>query len=116
MAENKFQKMVLRALGTKPILFNPDLARMLGDIKAGLFFSQLLFWWKKGREPDWIYKTIKEIEEETSLTRREQDRAINICRSKGIIRVKLKGYPPKRHFQIDLDELTELIMSYEDTL
>lgn len=106
---NQFQKVILQVLGTKPIAYNPDLARRLGSAKAGIFLSQLLYWHEKGRNPEWTYKTIKEVEEETALTRHEQDIAIKICKEKRVIEIQLKGIPAKRHFKINIDNIIKLL-------
>jgi hypothetical protein len=89
----------------KAIAFVPLFARMSGSLDAGLFMSQLLFWWKKGDDEDWIYKTLDEIRSETMLTRYAQDAAIEIWGKLGILRVDLRGSPPIRHFNIDLVRL-----------
>lgn len=107
--ENKYQKLALDLLGTRPIAFNPDLARALGSATAGLFMSQILYWWKKGRDPEMIYKTVKELEEETALTKTQQLNAQKICVRKGVLKVTYKGIPPKRHFRIDMERILELL-------
>jgi hypothetical protein len=57
------------------IPFFPDLARQLGDIPSAIFYAQLWYWKDKGKRSDgYIYKTKKEIQEETTLTRDQQDR------------------------------------------
>lgn len=106
------QRLILNLLTAKPIVFNPDLARITGSAKNGLFLSQLLYWSDKGQDENWIYKTIKEIEEETCLTRDEQDSAIKTLKTLKIIEVKLKGVPAKRHFHINEDKLIGLIDKY----
>ncbi|EKD86915.1 MAG: hypothetical protein ACD_37C00101G0001, partial [uncultured bacterium] len=102
--KNPYQNMILEVLGTRPISFNPDLARALGSIAAGLFFSQLLYWWKKGENPSMIYKTVEELEEETTLSKHQQLSAQKKCVSVGVVKVFYRGIPPKRHFQIDVDK------------
>jgi hypothetical protein len=114
MAKNKNQKLILEILGTRPIAFNASLAHAMGSAKAGLFLSQLLFWWEKGRDPDWIYKTIKEVQEETSLSRREQETAIKICEDNDLIVVKLRGIPAKRHFHIKMENIANFLQKYAD--
>lgn len=109
MERNKYQKIVASILGTRPIAFNPDLAKALGSVNAGLFLSQLLFWWDKGADKNWIYKTIKEVEDETALSRAEQDTAIKICKKFSLLRVKLKGIPAKRHFCLDIPKIVDLL-------
>ena len=59
----------------RPIAFYPFLARALGDVESAIFYQQLHFWSDKGSLKDgWIYKSKKEIEDETTLTRTQQDR------------------------------------------
>jgi hypothetical protein len=101
--------MILNVLGTRPIAFNADLAHALGSAKAGLFLSQLLFWYGKGKNPDWIWKTIVEVEKETALSRSEQDTVIKRCKKYGTIKVKLKGIPAKRHFKLNIEKIVELL-------
>jgi DNA-binding transcriptional regulator GbsR (MarR family) len=109
MAKNEHQKLIMEILGTKPIAFNPDLAKVLGSAKAGLFLSQLLYWHKKGHDKDWVYKTIKEMEEETALSRAEQDSAIKICKNLGLIKTIRKGIPARRHFWVNIPGIINLL-------
>lgn len=99
-------------IAEKPVLFNAALAKIAKSAIAGLFLSQLLYWWKKGSNQDWIYKTICEFEEETALNRSEQDRAIRIWKSLGVIVVEKRGIPPKRHFHIFISHLEKLLHEY----
>ena len=106
---NKYQKIIAEVLGTKLIAFNPDLARVLGSAKAGLLLNQLLYWWKKGNNPEWIYKTIKDIEKETTLSRTEQETAIEKCIKFNLMEMKRKGIPAKRHFRLHINEIVKLL-------
>ena len=57
------------------IAFHPELARKLGDIASAIFYQQMWYWGDKGERKDgFIYKTKIEIEEETTITRDQQDR------------------------------------------
>lgn len=109
MEKNKYQKIIAQVLGTRPIAFNPDLAKALGSAKAGLFLSQLLYWWEKGSNPNWIYKTIEEVHKETTLSRCEQEGAIKACKKYGLIQVELKGIPAKRHFKLNIQKIISLL-------
>jgi len=109
MADNKYQRLILDILGTRPILFNPDLARVLDSVIAGLFLSQLLFWWEKGRNPWRFYKTVKELENEIVLTKHQQLSAQKICIEKGVLEVVYKGIPPKRNFKINIERIIDLL-------
>lgn len=114
MAKNKNQKLILEVLGTRPIVFNSSLAHALGSAKAGLFLSQLLFWWEKGRDPEWIYKTIKEVESETCLSRKEQETAIKLCEDHDLMVVKVRGIPARRHFHIKIDNIIKFLQDYAE--
>src|SRR3989344_5363007 len=96
--KNPYQQRMIAIAGTRPVAFNPALGKILGSVKAGLFLSQLLYWWGKGRNPNWIYKTITEIENEIGLSRKEQETAIKKCVNSGFLVYKLMGIPAKRHF------------------
>ncbi len=110
--EGKFENMnslFIKLLDQKPVAFNPILGKLSGNANAGLFLSQLLYWHGKGWNKSRMYKTIKEIQNETCLNRSEQDRAIKIWKELGVIEMKLKGIPAKRNFKINLVRLIELI-------
>ncbi len=111
MKKENYQKIIAEILGTRPIAFNADLARALGSVKAGLLLSQLLYWHKKGKNHEWFYKTIEELEEETALSRAEQDAAIKICKKFKVLETKLKQIPAKRHFKLNIEKIIQLIES-----
>lgn len=102
-------KLFLEYTRSKPIAFIPFLAKVADSANAGLFMSQMLFWWGKGRKEGWIYKTIEEFKEETTLSRHEQDTAIRKWKKLGVIKTKLEGIPPKRHFQINTEKLKRVV-------
>lgn len=96
-------------LTDRPIVFYPSLAKKLGDIKAALFLAQLAYWTPKAKDPDgWVYKTQAEWEEETALTRREQEHAREVLKDQGILLEKRIGMPAQLYYQIDWDALTSL--------
>jgi hypothetical protein len=101
--------LIIRILGEKPIAFNPSLGRLAKSATAGLFLSQLLYWDDKGANRNWIFKTIPNIQEETCLTRSEQDRAIKIWKTLNILKVELRGIPRRRYFHIDKDNLIKIL-------
>ncbi len=95
-------------MSAKVIAFNPILAELGGSANAGLFMSQLLYWWEAGHIEGWVFKTIEEFQKETRLTRGEQDTAIAQWTKLGILEKKLMQIPAKRFFRIDTDKLIEL--------
>lgn len=87
----------------RPIAFIPNLARELGGIEEALFYQQLHYWGDKGdREDGFIYKTVEQLEEETTLTRRQQDRVRLKLIKMGWIEVKKTHAPngsPTLHYR-----------------
>jgi len=66
---------VRHLVGRRIVAYHPTFAAIGGGIKAGLFLAQLFYWHDRGSDPDgWIYKTQAEWEEETGLSRWEQER------------------------------------------
>ncbi len=83
----------------------PWLVREFGP-HGGLFMSQLLFWDGKGHDPDgWIYKTEKQIERETGLTRSSQRKARRVLVRKGVLEEDKRGLPRRLHYRADLRAL-----------
>lgn len=68
---------VIKLLSEKPIAFSPMISKAVGSITTGLLLQQLLYWTGKGYDENgWIYKSVKEMDDETSLTERQQEGAI----------------------------------------
>ena len=102
------QKQLSRFLGAKTIAYNTLLSEVLGSITASIFLNQLLYWYWQGNDPQWIYKTVLDFQKETGLTKDQQLTAQKLLVAFGIIEVKLKGVPPKRHFKINTNRLHEV--------
>ncbi len=112
---NNYQRAIFQIFKEKTIAYNAGLAKALGSVKAAVLMSQLLFWEGKGRDKEWFYKTIEEIYNETGLSRSEQDTAIKLCKQMGVLKIILKGIPPKRHFKINADQLVKIISKLQET-
>lgn len=64
--------------------------------------SQMFYWSNITKDPEyWFYKTQKDWEEETGLTRHEQDSARKILKEKNLIFEKRAGIPATIHFKIN---------------
>ncbi len=101
---------IIKLLTDRPVAYHPLLAKISGGVTAGVLLSQLLYWTGKQRDPEgWIYKTQAELEEETGLTRYEQEHARKQLRKANILQEKRKGTPAKLYFKIDLDELSRML-------
>jgi len=114
--KNKYQRVIYELLHDRPVAYSPKLSYVLGSVKASVLMSQLLYWSDKGMRRDgYIFKTIVEIEDETALSRHEQDSAIKRCKKLDVLDVVLKGIPAKRHFKIDVEKLIDLISDWSET-
>lgn len=102
MSVSRFLKEVGR-----PVAYYPNLARMIGSVNAAVLLCQLLYWSdNRSSDPEnWIYKTQPEIEEETGLTRRKQEKAREILIERGFLQEKRRGSHGTLHFRLDLAEL-----------
>lgn len=74
----------------RPIAFYPQLAKELGSIEVAIYYQQLYYWSDKGgRNDGFIYKSKEEIEEETTLTRYQQDKCRKVLEDGGWLVTKL---------------------------
>lgn len=86
----------------KPIAFYPELSRKLGSINAAIYYQQLYYWSNKGSRKDgFIYKTAKEMEEETTLSEKQQRLARKLLIELGWIEAKklMAGGSSTWHFK-----------------
>ncbi len=103
---------VIAILGS-PIAYYTAFARVLGGVEAGILTSQFFYWYGKGHDPEgWIYKTQAEIEEETGLTRRNQETARKKLRDLGVLDERYTGMPAKLYYRLNLDRLFALMNSW----
>lgn len=76
------------------------------DLETAVLFSELAaaydYLSEKGLLSDgYFYRTQQEIEENTTLSPKQQLRCVRILEEKGLIKTKLKGLPAKKYFTID---------------
>jgi hypothetical protein len=109
-------KKLIETLMKRPIAFQRIFKTITGTTNAALFLSQAWYWKDRAsitinKKSGWFYKTAQEWEEETGLTRREQENARRICRDRGLIEEKLKraNKHATRHFWVNTKRITELI-------
>jgi len=100
----------LRYLLQRPIAFHRVFADLAGGATGGLFLSQLFYWSDKGSDPDgWIYKTQAEWQEETALTRWEQERARKVLRELGILEEQRRDVPARLYYRLNVDALASML-------
>lgn len=112
MSKGKVQKLI-QALSASAVAYNPELARIFGSPNAAILFQQIHYWMDKGsREDGFIYKTKKEIEEETALNRYQQDKARKKLEEIGVLEVEKKKVngAPTLHYRIDYGKVEGQLM------
>lgn len=93
----------------RPIAFNRGFVNLGCGITGALLLSQAVYWSKRTTNNDgWFYKTAGEWEEETGLSRREQETARRKLRECGVLLELKKGLPCKTYFCIDFPILFQL--------
>lgn len=104
------QKYISKFFPKRAILYQPGLANVLGSVNAAIILSQLLYWHTRGKRPDgFVFKTSEEMQNETGLSRSEQDHALKILLDLNIIEKKLAQIPAKRHFRVNFVVLQKLL-------
>jgi len=96
----------------RPIAYNRVFARIGGGAAAALMLSQAWYWTQTEivqKRGGWFYKSAKQWEEETGLTRREQETARKKLKERGLIQETLKGIPATVNFRINQERLFELL-------
>jgi hypothetical protein len=88
----------------RPVVVYPKMGRLTGGLKESVFLSQLIYWsGKQSNKEGWIYKTADELEEETGLTRREQERCRRELKRKNFILESVKGMPARLFFKVNFE-------------
>jgi hypothetical protein len=96
--------------------FNARCIRKFGPA-AGTFLRQLVYW--TGKEHDregWIYKTQVEMEEETGLSRKQQEKARKILRTAGVLEEVKKGTPCRLWYRVDLEAMLGVMETPHSTM
>jgi hypothetical protein len=95
---------------TRPIAYHRIFARIGGGAAAGLFLSQAFYWsFRTNSTEGWFYKTGIEWEEETGLTRCEQETARKKLIAKGLLEEKKEGVPCKLYYRIQQNNIMNAI-------
>ncbi len=94
----------------RPIAYYPEIAKAIGSVKTAIFLCQFMYWQGKGQSNE-IYKSSKEILEETGLSYEEQRSARRLLKELNILNEVIKGIPPTIHFEFNWNVLDELLMN-----
>lgn len=107
MSSLNFQTVALiDAMNDRPIAFNRHYVSLGCGINGALMLSQMVYWSKRTKDKNgYFYKTQEEWEQETGLTRREQETARKRLRELGFVSEHKHGVPCKVHFRVEHDNL-----------
>lgn len=86
----------------KVIAFHPEVAERFDSIETAIIYQQLCYWQGIKGEGKWFYKTIKELQIETTIKERTQQRCIKKLLEEKVIQMCIikTGGSPKRHFRV----------------
>ncbi|MBC3213424.1 replication protein [Serratia fonticola] len=102
--------MELLRLLDRPIAFQRSFVRIGAGVTGALLLSQLVYWTNRAEnEEGWVYKTQEEWEEETGLSRYEQEGARKKLRSLGLLLERKQGLPAKLFYRINIPVLYQLL-------
>jgi hypothetical protein len=98
---------------SRPIAFHRCLVPISGSVTAALMLSQAIYWTPRTRDRyGWFYKSQKDWEEETGLTRSEQEIARKLLRVTGFWHEKLRGVPATLYYCVDCEILQTRLQEF----
>jgi len=107
---------LVQKLLERPVVFHRIFAKIGGGVTAGLMLSQAWYWSNnktaKARG-GWFYKSQDDWEDETGLTRREQETARRRLKERGLLEEKLAGVPATLHFRVNIERLFRTLLEAE---
>lgn len=91
------------------LVVNKKIAKEYG-LEVSIMLSELAYeynYWKDREqlENDYFYSTIENIQENTTLTKYQQTKALNKLKELNIIDYKIQGIPPKRYIKVYSDNI-----------
>lgn len=94
----------------RPIAYHRVFVTLTGSVKAAILLSQAMYWQKRAKQADgWWYKTAEEWQEETGLTRHEQDTAREAC--KKYLQTDLRDAPARLYWKVNESELFDALIA-----
>lgn len=102
--------MKLDKLFDRPIAFHRVFVSLDIGITGALLLSQAIYWSRRcSDDSGWFFKNAAEWEEETGMTRREQETARKRLKAAGFIQEELRGVPATLNFKVDFDAILEAL-------
>ena len=100
----------------RPIAYQPIFVHLGAGVTGAIFLSQAIYWSKRTNSSAWFYKTQQEWEQETGLTRREQESARRKLREAGIIEEKKQGVPCRVFFRVNQEALSQFVQKRQTSM
>ncbi len=93
---------------SSPIAYHRIFATISGGALQGLFLSQIFYWTPRTKDPNgWFYKSQTEWEQETGLTRYEQETAREKLKAKGLLQEKKGGIPCRLFYRLNVEKFLQ---------
>lgn len=95
----------------RPIAFQRPLVRLGAGITGALMLSQAIYWSRRTDDADgWFYKSQPEWEDETGLTRYEQEGARKALCKLGVLEEVRQGVPAKLFYRVNFDRIRAILI------
>jgi hypothetical protein len=104
---------VLQDALDRPIAFHRVFVKLTGSVTAALMLSQAVYWTKRANSGGvgWFYKTITQWEEETGLSRHEQETARKALRRFSFWQEERRGVPAQMYYRVDIQTLSNELLN-----
>lgn len=102
---------ILADLLDRPIAYQRVFVTITGSVAAAVMLSQAMYWAKRTTGKDgWFWKTREEWEDETGLSRYEQEGCRNKLKALDFWEEEKRGIPAKLWYKVDIDKLYKAIL------
>lgn len=88
---------------------HPDVMRLVGGINEAVFLENIIQWLPRHARDKEIYKSVEEIETETTLTKKQQSLARKNLIEIGALKERYSRAEHKVYFAIDIDGIDALL-------
>lgn len=108
----------LAAKWDRPIGYNRAFVSLGVGATGALMLTQAVYWHRRTKKAadGWFYKTVSEWEDETGLTRHEQETARRRLRDLGVLEEDLRGVPCRTYFRVRIDVIDALFEGGQTSL
>ncbi len=99
----------------RPIAYHRAFVKIGTGITGAVMLSQAVYWSSRTADRDgWFYKTQTEWEDETGMTRYEQEGARKKLKALGVLEEVKKGVPCKVFYRVNTNRIEALLIQYAE--